>query len=647
MEIKGEVNDVNEQISDVKKTQETATNGFSNIIDVKMSEVKDSIEVKMTSVKENMGKNEALLTKMQVSQSQLESKLDTLNTLRNDVEANTNILSNVSETQKAFDIQLNSIDQKLVTLNDKSCDIEINVIKQKRCTDQTIQNLSKEMHDMEYGLAAHIEVIKGNMEKELTGAKENQIFLETKLSDFTNELDHQNQNLNLKIQTLRSDFEQLKTRTDNIDQKSDPISTYNSFSNISSPNDCTTASQSNSSMYSASLHNDYDYDHASPDVSQRSSPMYPANTSCSQEYPPHELNDHVNENDQYYIYGDTTKTVIIDGLVEDKQENLGEIITRCVNEIGIPLTLPDIDNVFRIGRFNPNRDRPRPVKVTLRDRTKRDQIFIFKARLRFTEEFKDLRVNKEQRKDIRVKAAKMRQAGEAAKKMGYKVEARPGQIKINGIEYNSIDSIPEVFMAEANEIRNPPVNTRRLTVLEKCRTRSTNIIKVGPSLQKTPSGLAFYSSSCFLSNFYPTKFYFRGQPYTSLEQGYQCTKAKIYEDEVAFEAILGAQTPAQMKQIGREIVVNQKWGNLRLVVMEDLLFAKFRQNKKIYYSLLNTRPMNLIEATLDGFWGAGCLLESIALEESCWEGQNQLGKLLVKVRTILVRELEIAQGSIK
>ena len=80
--------------------------------------------------------------------------------------------------------------------------------------------------------------------------------------------------------------------------------------------------------------------------------------------------------------------------------------------------------------------------------------------------------------------------------------------------------------------------------------------------------------------------------------------------------------------------------------MEELLFCKFRQNKPLYYSLLNTRPMFLIESTLDDFWGSGCNFGSIALEEGCWEGRNNLGVLLVKVRNVLVHELEIGQNAI-
>ena len=84
---------------------------------------------------------------------------------------------------------------------------------------------------------------------------------------------------------------------------------------------------------------------------------------------------------------------------------------------------------------------------------------------------------------------------------------------------------------------------------------------------------------------------------------------------------------SDMKREGAKIITTAFWEAHKLEVMEDLLFCKFKQNKKLYYSLLNTRPLNLIEATLD----AGCIFGSIALEEGSWEGRNNLGKLLVKV----------------
>ena len=132
---------------------------------------------------------------------------------------------------------------------------------------------------------------------------------------------------------------------------------------------------------------------------------------------------------------------------------------QCINEIGIPLTPEDIESVYRIGKFSAKRTRPRPVKLTFTDRTKRDQVFIFKARLRFSEEFRNVRINKEERKDLRIKAAKLRQAGESAKNMGYNVESRQDHIRIDGTKYNihSLDNVPDIFMKEPNEVRPSPL----------------------------------------------------------------------------------------------------------------------------------------------------------------------------------------------
>ena len=171
----------------------------------------------------------------------------------------------------------------------------------------------------------------------------------------------------------------------------------------------------------------------------------------------------------------------------------------------------------------------------------------------------------------------------------------------------SLNSIPAEFIEEANKIRNHPRHVRRLTLAEICRTKSNNVITVGPSLQKTPRGSAFYSNNCFLCNFYKWNITFRRQDYTSLEQGYQCTKAELCHDRIAYNAILNANTTADMKEIGGNIRTNKNWEKYKIAVVEDLLFAKFAQNKDLYYSLLNTRPHQLIEATLDKFWGAGCV----------------------------------------
>ena len=158
------------------------------------------------------------------------------------------------------------------------------------------------------------------------------------------------------------------------------------------------------------------------------------------------------------MYGDTTRTLVFDGLKEFVDENLSETVVSCFNDISVPLIPTDIINVCTIGKRDPNRARPRPVKLTLKEQTKRDQVFIFKSRLRYSENFANLRINKEERRDVRIKTAKLRQAGWTARKHGHRVKFAPDYVRIDGIAYGifSLDSIPEIFTKRPNKVQPPP-----------------------------------------------------------------------------------------------------------------------------------------------------------------------------------------------
>ena len=66
-------------------------------------------------------------------------------------------------------------------------------------------------------------------------------------------------------------------------------------------------------------------------------------------------------------------------------------------------------NVTRIGKPDKNRKFPRPIKVTLKDKSIREQILFFKSRLNQSRIYKEVRIHKEERKDVRVRFAKLRQ----------------------------------------------------------------------------------------------------------------------------------------------------------------------------------------------------------------------------------------------
>ena len=59
------------------------------------------------------------------------------------------------------------------------------------------------------------------------------------------------------------------------------------------------------------------------------------------------------------------------------------------------------------------------------------------------------------------------------------------------------------------------------------------------------------------------------------------------------------------QRIGERIMENKHWRRIKVEKMADILQHKFRQNKDLYFkfNLINTRPYDLIEASMDGFWG--------------------------------------------
>lgn len=147
----------------------------------------------------------------------------------------------------------------------------------------------------------------------------------------------------------------------------------------------------------------------------------------------------------------------------------------------------------------------------------------------------------------------------------------------------------------------------------------------------------------FLSNFWPAKVAMDGRFYPSVEHAYQAGKTT---DENLRDKIRSAQTPGIAKRYGRHVRLRPEWESIKLYLMEKLLRQKFgldpipvsvpaemirsfRTDRIVFFhedlrtKLLATYPEKLIEGNTwgDTFWGV------------CnGEGQNHLGKLLMKIR---------------
>lgn len=136
----------------------------------------------------------------------------------------------------------------------------------------------------------------------------------------------------------------------------------------------------------------------------------------------------------------------------------------------------------------------------------------------------------------------------------------------------------------------------------------------------------FDGEFAFLSNFYPSAISDGYTTFPTVEHYFQACKCEYMDD---YDAIAAAPTPGQANRLGRQAVLRDDWEQNKLNVMETALRKKFAI-PELREKLLATGDAYLVEGNFwhDNTWGdCGC--------EKCkhTHGQNNLGKLLMKIRT--------------
>lgn len=126
----------------------------------------------------------------------------------------------------------------------------------------------------------------------------------------------------------------------------------------------------------------------------------------------------------------------------------------------------------------------------------------------------------------------------------------------------------------------------------------------------------------FLSNFY---FHRRGE---TVEHMFQASKNR---DSRIQDVIWKQKSPGDAKRAGRNIPLRKDWEQVKVDIMYNCLCNKFAI-PELRIKLLATGDQDLEESNTwhDNFWG-NCTCHKCRKIE----GQNMLGKLLMRVRTEL------------
>ena len=161
----------------------------------------------------------------------------------------------------------------------------------------------------------------------------------------------------------------------------------------------------------------------------------------------------------------------------------------------------------------------------------------------------------------------------------------------------------------------------------------------------TPPADGSINESC-LSQWWMAEFKIDGIMYTCAEQYMMVEKARLFHDGDILAQIMAAETPKEMKSLGRLVRNFNKdiWeANCRQIV-KTANDAKFSQNPELLKFLLNTRGRILVEASpRDQIWGIGIGKNNPNAENPInWRGRNLLGFALTEVRDEIITRMGVA-----
>lgn len=136
----------------------------------------------------------------------------------------------------------------------------------------------------------------------------------------------------------------------------------------------------------------------------------------------------------------------------------------------------------------------------------------------------------------------------------------------------------------------------------------------------------FFGPFRWLSNFWLCPVRLDGILYRCAENAYQAHKT----DDMDQRRVVATMDPLSAKEWGRKgVKLPRDWEEIRHEAMMAVIFAKFHQNLELRERLIATYPATLEETNHwgDKIWGVDYL---------SGEGENHLGKILEKVRSLWV-----------
>ena len=161
--------------------------------------------------------------------------------------------------------------------------------------------------------------------------------------------------------------------------------------------------------------------------------------------------------------------------------------------------------------------------------------------------------------------------------------------------------------------------------------------------ESTPAGLVFQGSGTPFSNMHTVNIEHENTTYPSSEHLYQTIKLKKIGLEKESQQIIHCKSPFDAKYMADRYKKHEtaQWLSVeRYKVMVFVSGLKYRQNAEARKALFLSLDKVLIEGTKDAFFGRGDFLGSPLYEAGLIDGPNNLGKILMELRTSLKIEFK-------
>ena len=341
---------------------------------------------------------------------------------------------------------------------------------------------------------------------------------------------------------------------------------------------------------------------------------------------------------------DRKRNIVIHGIAERSGENLTEKIKEMCASASIDLHDEDIIRLQRLRHPLDKSKREVPVVLSLSSLDLKSEIMQQRNIIRNGDT--KLVLAEDEPRHIRLFKNKLRRIIKHCVNNSTDAQMLDQGIEINGTIYNfdNCNSIPKHYlpsdMTTLDLSNAPPTDARQSRDVTIANVDGREAKLVEERMKRTNSGYTYNGETATFSNFYKCniKYVFQGKEfsYTSLEQAYAHIKCLANGDVDRARRVMQATKPLACKQIANPVIVSVEWENYQEELMELLITAKFEQNPDLALKLIATSPFPLIESTLCEKWGGAAIFGSDKYDNNTYLGQNRQGKILAKVRDILI-----------